>query len=125
MVSPIAASTGIDIYISKLPEWQQEICNKIRQIILNTNPDIKEVKKWNSPAAMYDFDLLCFYWASKDFIKLTFHKGALIADKYNMLEDKSNQRNRSIRFRQGDEVDPEKLSYYIKAGIQLIEDKHK
>ena len=36
---------GVDEYIEKLPEWQQSICEQLREIIWATDPGIEETIK--------------------------------------------------------------------------------
>lgn len=43
-------SQKIDAYISSLPEWQQEICNKVRALIHKADADVvEEIKFTNRP----------------------------------------------------------------------------
>lgn len=39
----------VDQYIEKQPSPQQEICTKLRKIILKTFPGIQEEMKWGVP----------------------------------------------------------------------------
>ncbi len=40
----------VDEYIEKLKSPQKEICSKLREIIFNTFPNIKEEMKWGVPS---------------------------------------------------------------------------
>jgi uncharacterized protein YdhG (YjbR/CyaY superfamily) len=40
----------VDEYIDRQKSPQKEICQKLRQLIFNTFPDIKEEMKWGVPA---------------------------------------------------------------------------
>jgi hypothetical protein len=43
-------SQKIDNYINSLPDWQQRICNKVRELIHEADPDIvEEIKFTNRP----------------------------------------------------------------------------
>lgn len=43
-------SQKIDHYINSLPKWQQQICNKVRELIHKADPDIvEEIKFTNRP----------------------------------------------------------------------------
>ncbi len=43
-------ASNVDLYFSKQKSPQKEICLQLRNIILETFPDIEEVMKWGVPA---------------------------------------------------------------------------
>lgn len=44
------SSQKIDTYIGSLPEWQQSICTKVRELVHRADPDIvEEIKFTNRP----------------------------------------------------------------------------
>jgi len=52
-VPKLAASEAVSAYIAQLDETTSAIVEKLRQIILSTDPEIAEEIKWNAPSFYY------------------------------------------------------------------------
>ena len=64
------AHPGVDAYIAKLPEWQQSICEQLREIIWATDPDIEEtIKRTVQPYFVLEGNV-CALLATKDHVNL-------------------------------------------------------
>ena len=60
------AHPGVDAYIAKLPEWQQSICEQLREIIWATDPEIEEtIKRTVQPYFVLEGNV-CALLATKD-----------------------------------------------------------
>ena len=46
-------------YIASLPSPQKEICQSLRELILENFPQMREEFKWNSPAYYYNGKRIC------------------------------------------------------------------
>lgn len=58
-------------YISTLPEWQQSICNTLRSVIHEVDPEIQEVVKRKAlPYFVIDGKNVCALLAAKDHVNL-------------------------------------------------------
>jgi hypothetical protein len=69
----------VEEYIEKQPSPQREICRKLRELIINTLPDITEEMKWGVPAFG---DGRFYIVALKDHVNLGFSlKGLTIEDE--------------------------------------------
>lgn len=76
----------IDEYIDSTKEtFAYPILKRVREVILNTDPDIEEKIKWGSPSFEYK-GLMMSAGAFKNFVGVWFHKGALLNDPGNLLE---------------------------------------
>jgi len=64
------AKKEIDSYINSMPAFSKAICEKLRSIILNAVPGIKEDWKWG-PNYNYH-GMVCGYGAFQKHVKLTF-----------------------------------------------------
>ena len=73
----------INTYIEKLENPQKEICEKLRQIIMDTFPDIKESIRWGVPAFN---DGLFYMVALKDHVNLGFAANGLDAEELSLFD---------------------------------------
>jgi hypothetical protein len=60
----------VDKYISSLPEWQQDVCDRVRDLIHQAEPDIvEEIKFKNRPYFSLDGNV-CALLAAKDHVNV-------------------------------------------------------
>jgi hypothetical protein len=70
-------------YIEKQASPQKEICQRVREIIFNTFPDIKEEMKWGVPAYA---DGLFYIVALKDHVNLGFSNKGLTKEELQLFD---------------------------------------
>lgn len=70
-------------YIEKQASPQKEICQRVREIILNTFPNIKEEMKWGVPAYA---DGLFYIVALKDHVNLGFSNKGLTKEELRLFD---------------------------------------
>ena len=70
----------IDAKIVELNDWRGEMLSYIRNLIKQADPEITEEWKWRGVPVGYHNGMICTGEAYKDTVKLTFAKGALLAD---------------------------------------------
>ena len=73
----------VDEYIDKQKSPQKEICQRLRQIIFDTFPEIKEEMKWGVPA--YD-DGRYYFVSLKNHVNLGFSLKGLSTEEIGLLE---------------------------------------
>ncbi len=62
--------SGVDAYIQRLPVWLQEICEQLRRIIRDADPEIEEtIKRSVQPYFVLNGNV-CALLATKDHINL-------------------------------------------------------
>ena len=91
-------------YLKSLPSPQQEICKKIRKIILDTIPNIKESFKNGVPWYEGKFYLVGF----KDHVNIGFSVEGLDEQEMKNFEGKGRYL-RHIKIHSIDDVDEEKI----------------
>nr|WP_294790483.1 DUF1801 domain-containing protein [uncultured Mucilaginibacter sp.] len=91
----LTGSEAVSAYIAQLDETVGPIVEKLRQIILDTDPDISEEIKWNAPSFYYTGEMKPF--DPKEYkrhiivmnlhkrIMMVFPSGAKIANDNNLL----------------------------------------
>ena len=77
----------IDARIKKLGDWRGEMLARVRKIIKEADPDVVEEVKWRKPSngmlgvPVWEHDgIICTGETYKDYVKLTFAKGAALKD---------------------------------------------
>ena len=80
------AAELIDAKIAGLGDWRGDMLARLRALIHAADPDVEETVKWqkpSNPAGVPVWDhagILCTGETYKDKVKLTFAKGAALAD---------------------------------------------
>jgi hypothetical protein len=114
----------IDAVIADLGDWRADMLVRIRMLINNVDPNIAEDVKWRKPSnplgvpTWSHSGILCTGETYKDKVKLTFFKGAALADPQGLLHaGQSGGTRRAIDFRQGDDLNDSALAKLIREAI--------
>ncbi len=92
----MAKPQNVDEYLSGLEgNFAHPILTRVREIILDTAPQVEEKIKWGTPSFEYK-GLMASMVAFKNFAAVWFHKGALLDDPRNLLEA-SSENTKSMR----------------------------
>ena len=120
-----SASANIDAKIKELGDWRGTMLAKARQIILETDPEIVEERKWakaKSPGVpVWSHNgIVCTGETYKNAVKLTFAKGASLDDPSGLFNSslEGNVR-RAIDFHEGDKINEKALKALIRAAVAL------
>ena len=115
-----SASRLIDERIKELGDWRRKTLAKVRQIIHEADPDIIEEWKWRGTPVWSHGGIVCTGETYKDHVKMTFAKGAALADPSGLFNSslEGNVR-RAIDIHQGDKVDEAALKDLIRAAVLL------
>lgn len=96
----------VDKYIEKQKTPQKEICQKLRQIIFNTIPDIVEEMKWGVPS----YDNGNYYMvALKDHVNLGFSLKKLSKEEIGLFKG-SGKTMRHIKVNSMEEIDEKRIT---------------
>lgn len=90
-------SQKIDTYINSLPDWQQDICRKARELIHEADPEIvEEIKFTNRPYFTHKGNV-CALLAAKQHVNV-FIYDPIAADPHGIInQGHDNQTARSIQ----------------------------
>jgi len=112
-------SEQIDKQIASLPGWCGELMSKLRKIIHDADPEIKEEWKWSTGVFTHN-GMVCALGAFKDHVKINFFKGALLKDPHKLINaGLESKQHRSIDFHEGDTIDKSKLKDLIREAVNL------
>jgi hypothetical protein len=76
----------VDAWFEKYSNPQKDLVQAVRALILDTDPRITEVIKWQAPTFVYKGNLASFYPKSVKHVSLMFHTGASLSDPSGVLE---------------------------------------
>jgi hypothetical protein len=115
-----SASDLIDQRIAALADWRGEMLARARAIVRRADTDVVETWKWRGVPVWEKDGIICTGETYKNAVKLTFAKGAALADP-NGLFNASLDGNvrRAIDFHEGDTIDEEALTALVRAAIAL------
>jgi hypothetical protein len=119
-------SQEIDAIIKKLPDWRGKTLARLRASIKKASPSVVEEVKWKKPSnpagvPVWSHEgIVCVGEALKTAVRLTFPKGALIADPKKLFNTRLDSKaTRAIDVREGEAVDEAALAALIRAAVKL------
>jgi hypothetical protein len=117
-----AASHLIDAKIKDLNDWRGETLARVRRLIKQADPGVVEEWKWGDVPVWSHAGIICTGETYKRIVKLTFAKGASLADPAALFNSslEGNVR-RAIDLHEGDKVDGNALKALIRAAVMLNE----
>ena len=114
-----SASQRIDAKIQALGDWRGETLARVRTLVKQADPDVVEEWKWNVPVWSHD-GIICTGETYKDKVKLTFAKGASLADPSGLFNASlEGNTRRAIDFHAGDTINDKALKALIRAAAVL------
>jgi hypothetical protein len=117
-----SASAHIDARIHALADWRGELLSRLRALIQEAVPEVSEEWKWATPAWSSN-GLICTGETYKKVVKMTFPKGASLADPAGLFNSSlEGHVRRAIDFQQHDELDAGALRDLVRAAARLNED---
>lgn len=109
----------ISARIAELQDWRGPLLAELRAVIRAADARIAEEWKWNVPVWSCH-GILCTGEAYKNAVKLTFAKGASLADPAGLFNASlDGQVRRAIDFPQGASVDATALTALVQAAVRL------
>lgn len=118
--SPTTASQLISERIEELGGWRGKTLARMRELVLEADPDAIEEVKWGGTPVWSDHGIICTGEAYKSAVKLTFAWGAFVADPAKLFNSSldGNQR-RAIDIKEGETVNPGAFKTLVKAAVAL------
>ena len=105
----------IDDFIATLPEWQGEICSRVRDLIHAADPEITEtIKRRVRPYFVLEGNV-CALLAAKDHVNLFLYDGAIVPDPHGIVTaGHDNRTARTISFHQGEAINAAALTAMLR-----------
>ncbi len=107
----------VDAYIDALPEWQQRICQDVRDLVHAADPEVTEtIKRTVQPYFVLQGNI-CALLAAKDHVNV-FLYDPLVPDPEGIVTGgQSNATGRTVAYRQGERINRRALGRMFKAII--------
>jgi hypothetical protein len=105
----------VDDYISRLPEWQQDICRRLRDLIHGADPELVEtIKRRVQPYFVLEGNV-CALLAAKDHVNLFLYDGAIVPDPEGIITaGHDNKTARTVAFHREDQINSRALTSMLK-----------
>ncbi|WP_247269051.1 MULTISPECIES: DUF1801 domain-containing protein [Pseudomonas] len=119
-IPPTDASALIDARIAELADWRGAILGEIRKVMHQADPKVVEEWKWRGVPVWSRSGIICTGETYKAAVKMTFAKGAALADPARLFNASlDGNTRRAIDFHEGDKVDEQALQALIREAIAL------
>jgi hypothetical protein len=107
----------VDHYIATLPDWQQDICRWVRDLVHAADPDVTEtIKRTNRPYFTLDGNI-CALLGAKDHVNVFIYDPIAPDPEGIINQGQGNLTARAMQFRQGDIINGRALLNRFKAVI--------
>jgi hypothetical protein len=115
-----APSRLIDGRIKELGDWRGETLAWARALIQKADPEVVEEWKWRGVPVWSHAGIICTGETYKSVVKLTFAKGAALADPSRLFNSSlEGNIRRAIDLHEGDKIDEKALQALIRAAVTL------
>jgi len=118
-----SARDKITARLAELDDWRGETLARVRQLIHDADPDIVEEWKWEKPTSggvpVWSHDGgVCTGESYKQVVKLTFFRGASLADPKKLFNSSlEGNTRRAIDVREGETIDATAFKQLIRAAV--------
>jgi hypothetical protein len=105
----------VSAYIAALPDWQEELCGRLRDLIHRVDPEMTEtVKRRDRPYFVLEGNV-CALLAAEDHVNLFLYDGAVVPDPDGIITGGQNNKTaRTIAYRRGEGIKERPLSAMLK-----------
>ncbi len=115
-----AASRLIDEKIETLSDWRGATLARMRALIREADPDVVEEVKWRGVPVWSHGGIICTGETYKSVVKLTFAKGASVADPAGLFNSSLDGNvRRAIDIRENEVIDAEAFKALICEAVAL------
>ncbi len=116
----------IDARIAELGDWRGERLRQVRALIQKAVPDVVEEWKWRGVPVWYRDGMICTGETYKAVVKVTFAKGASLADPSGLFNaSMAGNVRRAIDIKDGDGLDEAAFMALVRAAVDLNGSKKK
>ena len=122
--SALVAINQVDKQIKSLGGWRAATLMEVRRLIHEADPDIIEESKWIKPSnpmgvpVWSHAGIVCTGEAYRQTVKLTFARGASLADPQSLFNTSlDGNTRRAIDIREGEELDANSFKALIQSAV--------
>ena len=116
----------IDAKIKALGDWRGEMLERVRALVKEADPEVVEEWKWRGVPVWSHDGIICTGETYKSAVKMTFAKGAALADPSKLFNASlEGNTRRAIDWHEGDTIDGKALKALIRAAVALNQSKQR
>jgi hypothetical protein len=110
-----ARDPRVDDYLARLPDWQRETLEQVREVLHRADPEMTEtIKRTVQPYFVCAGNVAAFL-AARDHVNVFVYDGGLVPDPHGLVTaGHDNTTARTIGFREGDDVPEEALLEFLR-----------
>jgi hypothetical protein len=110
-----AADPRVDDYIGALPDWQQAICQQVRDLVHAADADVAETVKFKGRPYFVLEGNICALLATKDHVNVFLYDGAIVPDPEGIITGgHDNTTARTVAIRRGEPINAAALTTMFK-----------
>jgi hypothetical protein len=95
----------VDAYIEALPDWQQDICREVRDLVHAADGEVAETIKFRDRPYFVLQGNICALLAAKDHVNVFLYDGAIVPDPEHIITGgHDNTTARTVAIRQGEAI---------------------
>jgi hypothetical protein len=114
------APKKIDARIKELGDWRGDTLARIRKLVKQADPDVVEEWKWRGVPVWEHDGMICTGETYKDYVKVTFAKGASMKDPSGLFNSSlDGNARRAIDIREDDKIDEKAFKALVRAAVDL------
>ena len=100
----------VDHYIDALPEWQQAVCEQVRDLVHTADPEVQEtIKRKVQPYFVLQGNV-CALLATKDHVNVFLYDGAIVPDPEGIITGgHDNKTARTVAIYEGETINTKAL----------------
>jgi hypothetical protein len=107
----------VDAYIDRLPAWQQEICQKVRDLVHAADPDVEEtIKRSVQPYFVLEGNI-CALLAAKDHVNVFLYDPIAPDPEGIVTGGHDNRTGRAVAYRKDETINERALIAMFRAII--------
>jgi hypothetical protein len=105
----------VDEYIDSLPDWQQAICRRVRDLVHAADPEVAETVKFGVRPYFVLQGNICALLAAKDHVNVFLYDGAIVPDPEGIITGGHNNTTaRTVAIRRDEPINAGALTAMIK-----------
>jgi len=107
---PYVKDPRVDDYIDRLPGWQQEICQRMRDLVHEADPAVEEtIKRTVQPYFVLDGNI-CALLAARDHVNVFLYDGGIVPDPEGIVTGgHGNETGRTVAVRRDEPINERAL----------------
>jgi hypothetical protein len=106
-----AKDPRVDAYIDPLPEWQREICQRVRDLVHGVDSEVEEtIKRTVQPYFVLQGNV-CALLAASDHVNVFLYDGGIVPDPEGIITGgHDNKTARTVAIREGEAINEPALA---------------